>query len=85
MEGAAWHRAHGDESVSQHDLAAGDAILADESGVVVVRPWEIDYVVEEAMKRQLAEPETVRRLRAGEKLHEIRGAGPKVRGALARE
>ena len=63
----------------------GDAILADESGVVVVRPWEIDYVVEEAMKRQLAEPETVRRLRAGEKLHEIRGAGPKVRGALSKE
>ena len=62
----------------------GDAILADESGVVVLRPWEIDWVVEEAMKRQRAEPETVRRLRAGEKLHDVRGAGDKVRAALAK-
>ena len=60
----------------------GDAILADESGVVAIRPWEIDYVFSEAMKRQNAEPETVRRLRAGERLHEIRGAGGLVRASL---
>ena len=61
----------------------GDAILADESGVVVLRPWEIDRVVEEAMRRQTLEPDRLKRLRAGEKLHEITGADAKVRAALA--
>lgn len=61
----------------------GDAILADESGIVVLRPWEIDAVVEEALRRQVAEPDRVKRLRAGDKLHELSGAGDKVRAALA--
>jgi len=61
----------------------GDAILADESGVVVLRPDEIDGVVEEALRRQVAEPARVRELRAGGKLHELTGAGAKVRAALA--
>lgn len=63
----------------------GDAVLADESGVVVLRPWQIDWVMEEAMRRQRAEPGRLERLRAGEKLHEISGAGDKVRAALAKD
>jgi regulator of RNase E activity RraA len=60
----------------------GDVILADESGVVVIRPDQIEWVVEEAMRRQNAEPETIRRLRAGEKLHDITGAGAQVAAGL---
>jgi regulator of RNase E activity RraA len=62
----------------------GDAILADESGIVVIRPDQIEWVVEEALKRQAAEPETIRRLRAGEKLHAISGAGAQVAAAMRR-
>jgi regulator of RNase E activity RraA len=62
----------------------GDAILADESGVVVLRPREIEEIVQEALRRQAAEPERMRQLRAGGKLHELTGAGDKVRAALAR-
>jgi regulator of RNase E activity RraA len=63
----------------------GDAILADESGVIVLRPSEIDWVVAEALKRQAAEPQRMADLRAGRKLHELSGAGDKVRAALAKE
>jgi regulator of RNase E activity RraA len=63
----------------------GDAILADESGVVVLRPAQIDWVVEEAMRRQRLEPDRLRRLRAGEKLHRITGADVKVSEALAKD
>ncbi|WP_426958657.1 RraA family protein [Muricoccus radiodurans] len=62
----------------------GDAILADESGVVVIRPDQIDWVVEEALRRQTAEPGIIARLRAGEKLHMITGAGAQVEAALKR-
>jgi regulator of RNase E activity RraA len=61
----------------------GDPILADESGVVVLRPEQIDWVVEEAMRRQNTEIDRLRRLRSGEKLHVITGAGAKVEAALA--
>lgn len=61
----------------------GDAILADESGIVVLRPWEIDAVADEALRRQAAEPQRMRDLRSGKKLHELSGAGDKVRAALA--
>jgi regulator of RNase E activity RraA len=63
----------------------GDAILADESGVVVLRPSQVDWVVAEAMRRQNLEPDRVRRLRAGEKLHVVSGAGARVEAALAKE
>jgi 4-hydroxy-4-methyl-2-oxoglutarate aldolase len=61
----------------------GDAILADESGVVVLRPWEIEDVVAEATRRLAAEPERMQQLRAGKRLHDLTGAGDKVRAALA--
>lgn len=61
----------------------GDVILADDSGIVVLSPSQVGWVVEEAMRRQGLEPDRVRRLRAGEKLHVISGAGAKVEAALA--
>lgn len=61
----------------------GDAILADESGVIVLRPWEIEHVIGEAMRRQEAEPSRVGALREGQKLHDLSGAGDKVRAKLA--
>jgi regulator of RNase E activity RraA len=65
-------------------VSPGDAVLADESGLVVIRPDQIEWVVEEALRRQAAEPGTVARLRAGEKLHDITGARAQVEAAMVR-
>lgn len=61
-------------------VKAGDAILADESGILVLDPAEIDAVVEEALSRQAREPALLRRIEAGEKLGAISGASAKVLG-----
>jgi regulator of RNase E activity RraA len=58
----------------------GDAILADESGVLVLDPGEVDEVIEEALARQAREPELLRRIESGEKLGAISGASAKVEG-----
>ncbi len=59
----------------------GDAILADECGILVLAPGEVDGVIEEALARQAREPETLRRIEAGEKLGAISGATAKVTGS----
>ncbi len=51
----------------------GDAITADENGLVVMKPPEIDDLVTKATAVKAAEPRTRRRLDAGEKLSDIRG------------
>jgi 4-hydroxy-4-methyl-2-oxoglutarate aldolase len=56
----------------------GDAILADESGILVLAPDEIEVVADEALARQAREPELLRRIEAGEKLGAISGATAKV-------
>jgi len=56
----------------------GDAILADESGILVLAPDEIEEVVEEALARQAREPDLLARIEAGEKLGAISGATAKV-------
>ena len=56
----------------------GDAILADESGILVLAPDEVDAVADEALARQAREPELLRRIEAGEKLGAISGASAKV-------
>jgi 4-hydroxy-4-methyl-2-oxoglutarate aldolase len=58
----------------------GDAVLADESGILVLDPAEIDAVADEALARQAREPEVLRRIEAGEKLGAISGATAKVLG-----
>jgi regulator of RNase E activity RraA len=62
----------------------GDAILADESGIVVIPPDRLDEVTEEALRRQEREPALMARLRAGERLHDITGAGAQIEAAILR-
>lgn len=52
----------------------GDAVLADESGILVIPPHEIEAIVEEGLARQAREPGILKRLAAGEKLSAITGA-----------
>ncbi len=61
----------------------GDAVLADESGVLVLRPEQIEAVITEALARQAREPQTKAKLDAGQKLGAISGATAKVEAALA--
>jgi 4-hydroxy-4-methyl-2-oxoglutarate aldolase len=56
----------------------GDAILADESGILVLAPGEVDAVADEALDRQAREPDLLARIEAGEKLGAISGASAKV-------
>jgi len=61
----------------------GDAILADENGILVLRPDEIVTVVDKALNKQDREKEVIKRIRAGEKLPEISGATAKIEAAQA--
>ena len=51
----------------------GDAILADENGVLVLPPEEIEAAANRAIALQTAEKTTLARLTAGEKLPDITG------------
>ena len=59
-------------------VAPGDAILADESGVVVLKPDQIDAVSERALGMQEREIGLLERIHAGEKLSDLSGAGKLV-------
>lgn len=63
----------------------GDAVLADESGVVVLAPEIAEAVADAALAKQDREPETFARIRAGEKLGEISGASKMVLAKLGKE
>jgi regulator of RNase E activity RraA len=52
----------------------GDAILADESGILVMRRDEVEEVVRLGLARQQREPEIVRRILAGEPVAQVSGA-----------
>jgi regulator of RNase E activity RraA len=60
----------------------GDAVLADESGVLVLPADEAEAVADAALARQAREQALWARLRAGEKLGEVSGASAIVRAAL---
>lgn len=60
----------------------GDAVLADESGVLILSPEEAEAVADTAIGKQEAEPALVARLRAGELIGDITGASAKVMAAL---
>ncbi|MBI1777630.1 MAG: RraA family protein [Proteobacteria bacterium] len=66
-------------------VEAGDAVLADESGIVILKPHQIEAAIEEGLRRQAREPETVAKLRAGTKLPEISGATAKIKAAMAKQ
>lgn len=56
-------------------VSPGDAILADESGVVVLKPDQIDAVAERALGMQEREIGLLEKIHAGEKLSDLSGAG----------
>lgn len=60
------------------EVNPGDAIVADESGVVVLSPEIADQVADQALDMQSAEIGLIKRLNAGEKLGDITGASVMV-------
>ena len=65
-------------------IEPGDAILADESGVIALRPSQAKAVAERAIGMQEAEIKLLERLRNGEKLPDISGATKFVEEKLLR-
>jgi 4-hydroxy-4-methyl-2-oxoglutarate aldolase len=63
-------------------VQAGDAILADESGVLVLPAWETEAVADAALFRQDRGEKNQDRMRAGEKMGDISGASRMVLDAL---
>jgi 4-hydroxy-4-methyl-2-oxoglutarate aldolase len=63
-------------------VKAGDIILADESGVLVLPPAEAEAIADAAIARQERGERNQDRVRAGEKLGDISGASKMVLDAL---
>ena len=63
-------------------VQAGDAILADESGVLVLPPDEVDAVATAAIARQERGETNQERMRGGAKLGDLSGASRMVAEAL---
>jgi len=63
-------------------VQAGDAILADESGVLVLPPDEVDAVATAAIARQQRGEANQERVRGGAKLGDLSGASRMVAEAL---
>ena len=61
---------------------AGDVIIADESGVLVLPPAEAEAIADAAIARQERGEKTQARIRAGEKLGDISGASKMVLEAI---
>lgn len=61
----------------------GDAVLADESGVLFLSPDAVEAAADWALGKMQNEPKTHARLRAGEKLGDITGASKIVLAKLA--
>jgi regulator of RNase E activity RraA len=61
----------------------GDAVLADENGVLVLAPDAIEAAANRAIALQTAEKTTLERLDAGEKLPDITGASQPIRDKMA--
>ena len=61
----------------------GDAVLADESGILVLDPGDAIAVARTAIAMQEEEVDDLARLRAGEKAPDITGATAKIEAAMA--
>jgi len=61
----------------------GDVVLADESGVLVLRRDEAEAIAREALRRQANGAEREAAVRAGAKLGELSGASAKIRSAMS--
>jgi regulator of RNase E activity RraA len=64
-------------------VAPGDAVLADENGIVVIKPEDVEAVMERALGMQRREVEVLKRIDAGEPLPQISGATAKMEAAIA--
>jgi 4-hydroxy-4-methyl-2-oxoglutarate aldolase len=65
-------------SVGGQIVRPGDAVLCDESGVVVLDPADADAIADRALAMQAEELVMLERMRAGEKLPDISGATTQV-------
>lgn len=68
-------------SVGGQAVLPGDAVFADESGVVIVAPAGVEALCAQALAMQARELEVLARLRAGEKLADISGANRIIESA----
>lgn len=68
-------------SVGGQTVEPGDAVLADESGVLILKPSEAEAIARRAIEMQERELTLLERLRNGEKLPEISGATAKIEAA----
>ena len=66
-------------------VCSGDAILADDSGVLVLTPGDAVIVARTAIAMQEEEVADLARLRAGEKAPDITGATARIEAAMARD
>lgn len=72
-------------SIGGQVVRPGDAVLADEQGVLVMAPQAAREAAERAIAMQKREAETHKRLRAGEKLPDITGATAMVEAKIAKQ
>lgn len=63
----------------------GDAVLADESGVLVLDPGDVERVANRALELQALEPKNVARILAGEKMGDVTGATKLIEAAMANQ
>jgi regulator of RNase E activity RraA len=63
----------------------GDAILADENGVLVLKASQIKAAAERAIEMQTAEKIRYPRITAGEKLPDINGTNARIREIVAKQ
>ena len=66
-------------------VSPGDIILADDNGILVLKPDQVEALVEHCEPIAQREPTTRQRLRAGEKLSVMAGADRKIEEAMARQ
>ena len=62
----------------------GDAVLADENGVLVLKPDEIREAAERAIGMQQAEKGTLARIRGGERMPDINGTNARIREVMGK-
>ncbi|HEV7247774.1 MAG TPA: RraA family protein [Shinella sp.] len=70
-------------SVGGQTVNPGDAVIADESGVLVLDPSKAEWAVDKALAMQESELVLLERLRKGEKLPDISGATKIVEASAA--
>src|SRR5262249_51002718 len=66
-------------------VTPGDAILADENGVLVMPPSDIQAAAERAIEMQQAEKTTLARVTKGERLPDVNGTNARIAEILAQQ